>query len=83
MRRAGFGVAVFDDDGGLQGEAPLVAAGWETAREPGTTTALRNDERLIVLGGIDGIAHQIVHGNRAVEHRAGASTARRFTMVPS
>jgi len=39
MREPGFGVAVFDDDGGLQGEAPLWwPAGMETAREPGTTT---------------------------------------------
>jgi len=50
MREPVFGVAVFDDDGGLQGEAHLVGGGMGDGAGAGNDDGVfGNDERLIVL----------------------------------
>ena len=54
---AGFGVAIFDDDRGLEGEAPLLSCGGGYgARARDDHSILGNDQWLIVFGGIDLVA---------------------------
>jgi len=88
MREPVFGVAVFDDDGrALQGEGPTwVAAGWEDGaggRETTTASSGMNERLIVLWRNRRHRAPRSLHGNRAVEHRAGAEHgAAAFTMVP-
>jgi len=69
----GFGVAVFDDHGRLKREAPLLACcGGYSAGTWNDYGVFGDDERLIVFGGVDLIADQIVNGEGTVQNRAGA-----------
>src|SRR5262249_16793405 len=70
---AGFGVAVFDDDGTGQREAPFFPGGMgDGARAGNDHSVFGNNQGEIVGGGIDGVAGEVVDGDGAVEDGAGA-----------
>ena len=70
---AGFGVAVFDDDGAGERETPFLAGGVQYATGTGDDDGVfGDDQRLIVTRRIDGIAHEIVDWDGAIENGAGS-----------
>jgi len=75
----GFGVAVFYDYGGLEGEVVFGAAGMSDGAGAGDDDGFFGDaERLSVGGGVDAVVNQIVDGNGAIEDGAGAEDGAAF-----
>ena len=76
---AGFGVAVFDDYSATEGESPLFAGGVGDGAGAGYDYRIFGDDQRLVAGcRVDGVANEIVDGDRAVEDCAGAENGAAF-----